>query len=128
MKSLRKFPALILLLFFSTFVYASATRTIDADAVRSSDATKTYTMPGAAGTVMVSVGFVQEIPSGSCNGSNTAFTLANTPTSVSTVVLQQDGLVLTQGSGKDYTISGASITLAVACGSGQSLWAVYSKY
>ena len=69
--------------------------------------------------------WTQEVPSGTCNGSTTSFTLANTPAASASVQLHLDGLMLTQGSGKDYTISGATITLTTACSTGQSLWAVY---
>lgn len=71
---------------------------------------------------------VQETPSGSVNDANTSFTLANTPPANSAVVLTLDGLLLTQGAGKDYTISGATITMATAPATGQILWAVYHKY
>jgi hypothetical protein len=63
---------------------------------------------------------------GGCNGSTTGFTLANTPTSSLGVSLYLSGLILRQGSGKDYTISGSSITLATACANGQNLYAVYT--
>lgn len=89
------------------------------------------TMSGASNTfsqLPVAVQYVQETPSGTVDGSNTSFTLANTPPAGSTVSLSLDGLILTQGGGKDYTISGASITLAVAPAVGQNLWAIYSKY
>jgi hypothetical protein len=68
----------------------------------------------------------QEVPSGTVNGSNTSFTLAHTPSASSTLVLSADGMIYTQGAGKDYTISGATITFSVAPTLGQVLWAVYS--
>lgn len=96
--------------------------------------------PGTSGNVLTSSGgawvsatpagaatWVQEAPSGTCNGSTTSFTLANTPVSNAAVMLHLDGMILTQGAGKEYTISGSSITLATACASGQSLWAVYTR-
>ena len=107
---------------------ASATRTIDADALISSSHATTVTLPAATGTAMISAGLIQEAPSGTVNGSNVTFTLANTPGNAATVVLTLDGMVLTQGVSKDYTISGGTITMAVAPALGQSLWAVYSKY
>jgi hypothetical protein len=61
-----------------------------------------------------------------CNGTATSFTLANTPTASAIVQLHLDGLILRQGSGKDYTISGSSITLATACATGQQLYAIYA--
>ena len=51
----------------------------------------------------------KEIPSGAINGSNTIFTLANTPTSGSEQIVV-NGLMLYPGSGNDYTISGNTIT------------------
>jgi hypothetical protein len=78
--------------------------------------------------VPVSAAMVQEVPSGSCNGSNTTLTLAHTPGGSASVMLHIDGLIQTQGAGKDYTISGATITLATACASGQTPYAVYSQY
>lgn len=108
--------------------HASSTRSLQADAIQSSDLTKTITLPAATGTAMLSVGLVQEVPSGSVNGSNVTFTLANTPTSAATVYCTEDGIFLTQGSGKDYTISGATITMATAPGTGQVIWCAYSKY
>ena len=69
--------------------------------------------------------FTQETPGGTVNGTNTAFTLASTPTANGTVVLTQNGLVLVQGT--DYTISGTSITMAAAPLSSQTLYAYYVK-
>jgi hypothetical protein len=66
----------------------------------------------------------QETPGGSINGSNTAFTLANTPQSGPAVILTLDGL--TQIQGVDYTISGTSITMTTAPALGQMLWATYT--
>lgn len=123
-----KFLPLIFLLLAPLIAGASATRTIDADALASSTHATTVSLPGATGTAMISAGIVQEKPSGNCNGSNTSFTLANTPVAGLTVSLSVSGTTLNQGSGQDFTISGATITLASACAIGQSLWAVYSKY
>lgn len=116
----------LLLILISGSAFGSASRTIDADAITSSDHTKTWTMPASSGTLF-SVTYVQEIPSGTVNGSNVSFTLANTPLSAASVVLYLDGLVQTQGAGKDYTISGATITMATAPATGQTLWSSYSK-
>lgn len=70
--------------------------------------------------------FYQEAPSGAVNGSNVTFTLANTPSANANVILWLDGVVQYQGVAKDYTISGAVITMAAAPTSPQTLWAVYS--
>lgn len=66
----------------------------------------------------------QETPSGTVNGSNTSFSLANTPVS-GTVMLFQNGLLLVAGSGKDYTISSGTITFITAPVSGDVLLATY---
>ena len=70
--------------------------------------------------------FNQEIPTGSCNGTNTTLTLSFTPSSANAVSLYLDGFMLTQGTGLEYTISGATITLSSACGAGQILYANYT--
>jgi hypothetical protein len=49
-----------------------------------------------------------EVPMGTINGSNTAFTLANVPNPLTSVALFRNGLLLEQG--VDYTISSNSIT------------------
>jgi hypothetical protein len=64
-----------------------------------------------------------ETPSGSINGSNTAFTLAQTPRPVTAVMLFYNGLFLRPNT--DYTIAGGSLTMAVAPESGASLVAYY---
>ena len=68
----------------------------------------------------------KEIPSGSINGSNTAFTLANTPTSGSEHVYL-NGMLQESGAGNDYTISGASITMLTAPLTGEKLRVSYRK-
>ena len=66
----------------------------------------------------------QETPSGSVNGSNTSFSCAHTPISGS-FLLWINGLLQTQGSGKDYTLSGTTITVATPPATGQTIWAHY---
>jgi hypothetical protein len=69
---------------------------------------------------------VQEVPSGTVNGSNTAFTLAQTPASNATVTIYLDGVLQRQGAGADrYTISGSNITFGTAPAGGQVVYAVY---
>lgn len=70
----------------------------------------------------------QEVPTGSVNSSNTSFVLVNTPANSFSVSFFIDGILQTQGVGKDYTISGATITTAVAPSTGQTVWATYSRY
>lgn len=69
-----------------------------------------------------------ETPSGSCNGSNNAFTLANSPSPSASLILIQrfsggGSAVLLQGT--DYTLAGANITTMNAPASGDSLAAFY---
>ena len=68
----------------------------------------------------------KEVPSGSINGSNTAFTLANPPTSGSEHVYL-NGMLQESGAGNDYTISGASITMLSAPLTGEKLRVSYRK-
>lgn len=65
----------------------------------------------------------QEEPTGTVNGANTAFTLANTPVNNASVKLYLNGIFLRQGT--DYTISGANITMTTAPATGQILDCVY---
>lgn len=62
----------------------------------------------------------RETPSGTINGSTTAFTLANTPvTGTESVYL--NGILQDAGAGNDYTISGAVITMLTAPLTGDKL-------
>jgi hypothetical protein len=106
---------------------ASSTRSWTADSLQSSNGSFTQTIPAVTGTLETSAGIFQETPSGTVNGSNTSFTLVNTPVA-STLSLVLDGLTLIQGAGKDYTISGTTITMATAPATAQKLYATYSKY
>lgn len=68
----------------------------------------------------------KEVPSGSINGSNTAFTLANTPVAGSEHVYI-NGILAESGAGNDYTISGANITMLYALQTGEKLRVSYRK-
>jgi hypothetical protein len=68
----------------------------------------------------------KETPSGSINGSNTAFTLANTPTTGSEHVYL-NGLLQESGGGNDYTISTNTITMLTAPISGDKIRVSYRK-
>lgn len=67
-----------------------------------------------------------ETPTGTVNGSNTAFTIANTPQN-SSLELVLNGMVLEPGAGNDYTISGTAITMLFAPATGDKLRAYYTK-
>lgn len=69
--------------------------------------------------------WVNETPSGTINGSNTAFSLAQTPLENETVSLYLDGLYLTEGT--DYTLTNTSITMTTAPATAQVLRAVYIR-
>lgn len=69
---------------------------------------------------------VREAPSGSINGSNTTFVLANTPVSGSEQVFL-NGILQEPGAGNDYTISGATITYLSAPVSGDRIRVTYLK-
>ena len=72
----------------------------------------TFQQVNASG--LTSSNFVdKEAPSGSYNGSNTTYSLANTPVSGSEHVYL-NGILQESGSGNDYTISGATITMLTA--------------
>jgi hypothetical protein len=65
-----------------------------------------------------------ETPGGTINGSNAAFTLANTP---QWLQLQLNGVTLEPGAGNDYTISAAAVTMLLIPQTGDKLRAYYTK-
>lgn len=118
----------------STFVPVEE-GTVNADTVWLSTANQGGTLGTTAITFIafgVSTGYTtsnfvdQETPSGTVNGSNTSFTLANTPTAGS-VHLWLEGWLLIPGAGNDYTISGSNITMLTAPLTGERLRASYRK-
>lgn len=66
-----------------------------------------------------------ESPSGALNGINVAFGLANSPSPALSLLLSLNGQLQQQGAGKDYTVSGATITMAIAPVSTDALLAWY---
>lgn len=76
--------------------------------VGNSTGTNKLYVDGAIGTIVN-----QEIPSGTINGSTTAFTLAHTPVAGS-VALYLAGARQWNNTSGDYTISGTTITFAIA--------------
>ena len=86
----------------------------------------------ASGAVTVAANIIREadfvtreVPSGTINGSNTAFTLANTPV-VGTEHVYLNGLLQNAG-GVDYSISGTAITYTTAPQTGDTLLVSYLK-
>jgi hypothetical protein len=67
---------------------------------------------------------VRETPTGAVNGSNTTFTLANTP-SAGTEEVYLNGILQEPGAGNDYTISGGTITYLTAPLTGDRLRVSY---
>lgn len=80
------------------------------------------------GTDYVAAGnfVVRETPTGSVNGANTTFTLANTPV-LNTEEVFLNGLLLEPGAGNDYTISSNTITMLSAPLTGDRLRVRYQK-
>ncbi len=79
-----------------------ATGAIDAAAGNLSDCLHVDGTSGPCSSV--STTFIDaEVPAGTVNGSNTAFTLANVPNPPTSLALFRNGLLLTQGG--DYTLS-----------------------
>jgi hypothetical protein len=72
----------------------------------------------------VSESFTQEDVLGA-NGVQTVFTFENVPSSSGSVGFYQNGRILRQGVGKDYTILGGTVTTAVPPPIGQPLYVTY---
>jgi len=79
-----------------------------------------------SGVVKVANYVVRETPSGLVNGTNTSFTLANTPVSGTEQVFL-NGILQEPGAGNDYTISAGTITYLTAPLSGDRLRVTYLK-
>ena len=65
----------------------------------------------------------QEVPSGTINGSNTAFNLSQVPDEVDSILVFLNGLLQQQTT--DYTVSGQTITFVTAPANGQDLVCYY---
>jgi hypothetical protein len=65
-----------------------------------------------------------EVPGGTINGANTAFTLAHTPQN-GVIMVYLNGVRLQVGAGKDYTISAAAITMITVPQTGDILTSDY---
>lgn len=70
---------------------------------------------------------VRETPSGTINGVNATFTLANAPAPAGSEMIFLNGILLESGAGNDYTISGATITMLAVPQTGDRLKATYFK-
>lgn len=99
--------------------------TSDASGTVNTTAITWQQIPTSAG--LLNANFVdKETPSGTVNGSNVTFTLANTPVTGS-VHLYVNGLLQEEGSGNGYTISGAVCTMTDAPLTGERVRASYRK-
>lgn len=96
-----------------------STLEVNSDAVRVKDAGITSAKLGTGARRVV-----RETPSGSVNGSNTSFTLANTPASGMEEVYL-NGILQEPGAGNDYTISTNTITYLTAPLTGDRLRVSY---
>jgi hypothetical protein len=88
--------------------------------------TMTGTTLTASGSLGTSNFVTRETPSGSVNGSNVTFTLANTPTAGTEMVFL-NGILQEPGAGNDYTISGGTITYLIAPLTGDKIRVSYMK-
>jgi len=84
--------------------------------------TSTHTF--SCGTVLTGTFADAETPSGSINGSNTAFTLAHTPNPAGSLDCYLNGVEQRAG-GADYTLSTATITYGTAPPTGATLVCYY---
>ncbi len=82
----------------------SATVTSLSSAVTNLTALVNGLSPGTVNTAFAD----GEVPSGTPNGTNATFTLANTPAAASTLMLYRNGVLLANG--PDYSLNGATIT------------------
>lgn len=88
---------------------------------------KTQPIGGAvpsSGPVASAFNFIQELPTGTVNGSNTVFTLSNTPSDSQNLIILLNGLL--QKAGTDYTLASTTVTFAVAPAAGESIFAYYN--
>jgi len=103
--------------------------TMSGDATLSSSGVLTINHTASTGFLKYSDEVINETPTGSVNGSNTSYTLANTPANgksgTNSVMLYLNGQLLEPGAGNDYTISGTTITTTFAPVTGDKLRAYY---
>lgn len=67
-----------------------------------------------------------EVPSGTVDGVNKIFTLTHTPATSSNVLIALQGI--TQNNGTDFTVSGTTVTFAVAPSVGMGVFAYYNIF
>lgn len=101
-------------------------RTITGDVTITNTGGTTINHTTASGFTKYSDFVMNETPAGTINGSNVAFTVATAPV-ISSLQLYLNGMLLEPGSGNDYTIAGANITMLFAPVTGDKLRAYYIK-
>lgn len=101
-------------------------QTMSGDATISSSGVLTINHTAGTGFLKYTDFVGYEVPGGTVNGTNTNFTLASTPQNNS-LQLYKNGQLLKPGSGNDYTISGAAITMLTAPATIDQLSASYFK-
>lgn len=102
---------------FSTIFGSTAGTVCEGNDSRLSDARTPVGTALASGKIWIGISnaaaekgyIVRETPSGTINGSNADFVLANTPVSGTEQVFK-NGILMDAGSGNDYTIAAATIT------------------
>ena len=62
------------------------------------------------------------------NGTTTAYTLSTAPGAAAGVLCAIDGMIQLNGSGKDFTVSGSTVTFTTAPVTGQRITCWYSQY
>jgi hypothetical protein len=109
----------------NTFIWIGSAGGVAAAVAMSGDATITAAgVVTVANQMKIAKYITRETPSGTVNGSNVTFTLANTPVS-GTEQVYLNGLLQEPGAGNDYTISGATITYLTAPLSGDRIRVSY---
>lgn len=78
-----------------------------------------------AGNRFINEGFVEEVPSGTVNGSNLVFTLSFTPEDSAGVNVFVNGLL--QKVTTHYSVSGATLTFVAAPALAQDVFVTYTK-
>ncbi len=69
---------------------------------------------------------ISEVPSGTVNGSNTAFTLSQVPADTDDLIISVNGAVTRNGT--DFTLAGNAITFTIAPETGWTLFSHYQAY
>jgi hypothetical protein len=99
---------------------------VSGDVTLSNTGVATVSTSTSTGFIKYSALIVRETPSGATNGSNTSYTLLNTPaTGMEQVFL--NGVLQEPGAGNDYTISGSTITYLTAPATGDRIRVTYPK-